>query len=222
MEKPTIIIDERERNSKVPELLVKKGVSIKFRVIEVGDYIVSQRIGIERKTIRDFIKSIYDGRIFDQITRLKEKFEIPVIIVEGDLNELILFVDNPNVFRGALITLILFHNAKIFFSINEEETADYISLMAKKEIKEKKEFFLPFLKTKPKTKDIKHIQLNIIKSFPYIGTKSAFKILKEYKTIKNFVNTNEAQLSKVIGLAKARKILEILNKNFEKEESLIS
>jgi ERCC4-type nuclease len=183
MEKPIVIIDERERNSKVPELLVKKGVSIKFRVIEVGDYIISQRIGVERKTIKDFIKSIYDGRIFDQISRLKEKFEIPVIVVEGDLNDLILFVDNPNVFRGALISLVLFNNTKIFFSLDEEETADYISLMAKQEMK-KKEFFLPFLKAKPKTKDIRQIQLNIISSFPYIGQKTAFKILKEYKNIK--------------------------------------
>lgn len=147
MEKPIVIIDERERNSKVPELLVKKGVSIKFRVIEVGDYIISQRIGVERKTIKDFIKSIYDGRIFDQISRLKEKFEIPVIVVEGDLNDLILFVDNPNVFRGALISLVLFNNTKIFFSLDEEETADYISLMAKQEMK-KKGIFPSFFKGK--------------------------------------------------------------------------
>lgn len=217
-EKPLVIIDERERNSEIPELLVKKGVTIKFRQLPVGDYLISDRIAIERKTLRDFVKSIYDGRFFDQCIRLKEAYEIPLMIVEGDLNELPLILENLNVFRGALISASLDYNIKIFYSLNKEETTDIIALIAKQE-KKKTSYEYPLVKGKPPIlKDLKHWQLYIVQSLPGIGSKSAEKLLESFKTVKNIFNASEKELAKLIGEKKAKKIFEIINKKYLEED----
>ena len=59
-----IVVDERERNSNIPDLLKEAGAAIDFAQLRVGDYVVSAETAVERKTIRDLISSIYDGRLF--------------------------------------------------------------------------------------------------------------------------------------------------------------
>jgi len=53
-----ILIDSREKDSGIPDLLKDKGTPILFENLEIGDLI------IERKTSKDFIASVFDGRIF--------------------------------------------------------------------------------------------------------------------------------------------------------------
>jgi ERCC4-type nuclease len=134
-EKPIIIVDFRERTSKIPELIVKKGASVKFNQLTLGDYIISERIAVERKTAHDFIKSIYDGRLFEQLKNLSDNYEIPILIVEGNMEEVLFEVQNPNIIRGALVSMAISYNAKIFYSENENETADYLVIIARQENK---------------------------------------------------------------------------------------
>jgi len=219
-ETPIIIIDERERKSNVPELLAKKGNLVKFKQLNVGDYVISDRIAIERKTLKDFVKSIYEGRIFEQLSRLVEAYEMPIIIVEGDLNDVIFYLENLNIFRGALVSLIINTNVKLLYSLNENETADYISIIARREMKRSKEIFTPIIKGKKRIENIKDWQSYILQSFPYIGPKSAKILLREFKTLKDVFNADERKLSSLIGKEKARKIIEILNKKWEENSKI--
>jgi hypothetical protein len=52
-----ILVDNREINSGVITYLRRFGVRLEFRQLAVGDYIVSQRIGVERKS--------QNGKTFD-------------------------------------------------------------------------------------------------------------------------------------------------------------
>ena len=81
-----VIVDERERGSRVPEELKKFDVFVKFDTLIVGDYLISSDVVVERKTASDFINSIIDGRLFDQAGRLKDSYERPIIIVEGEFS----------------------------------------------------------------------------------------------------------------------------------------
>jgi len=221
MEKPIVIIDERERASEIPELLVKKGVSIRFRQLPVGDYLISEKIAIERKSLKDFSKSIFDGRLFDQISRLKEAYDIPVIIVEGDYTELPFVTENLNALRGALLSLAIDFDIKIIHSINKEETAEYIALIAKHEMKKQGSSQYPLVKGKPpKIEKIKDWQLYVLQSLPGIGIKSAEKLLNEFKNLKNVFNASEKELARIIGEAKARKVIEVINKRIDEETNL--
>lgn len=53
----TIIADNRERASGIPELLNKNGVFVMLKQLVVGDYMIEDNIVIERKTNTDFAKN---------------------------------------------------------------------------------------------------------------------------------------------------------------------
>jgi DNA excision repair protein ERCC-4 len=80
-----IVVDERERRSGIPDLLRQAGAIIDFAQLKVGDYVVSPNTAIERKTIQDLLNSIYDGRLFVQCSQLNEHYAKPVLIVEGNI-----------------------------------------------------------------------------------------------------------------------------------------
>ena len=83
-----IVVDERERNGNIPELLKNAGAVIDFTQLKVGDYVVSSETAVERKTVRDLISSIYDGRLFLQCSDLVKHYQKPLLVVQGNIAEL--------------------------------------------------------------------------------------------------------------------------------------
>jgi DNA excision repair protein ERCC-4 len=83
-----IVVDERERSSSIPSLLKKAGAVIDFAQLKVGDYIVSPETAVERKTVRDLVGSIYDGRLFVQCSDLVKHYPKPLLVVQGNIAEL--------------------------------------------------------------------------------------------------------------------------------------
>ena len=67
MEQGKIFVDPRERE--MGKLLEAKGLEVTLKNLEVGDYVVSDRVAIERKTAQDFVASIIDPQrnLFRQI-----------------------------------------------------------------------------------------------------------------------------------------------------------
>jgi len=61
-EKSIILIDNREKDSGIPNILKERNIPILFENLEIGDYIIGDLI-IERKTSKDFIASIFDENI---------------------------------------------------------------------------------------------------------------------------------------------------------------
>ena len=97
-----ILVDNRERNLLMHEELSNLGVLMDFAQLPVGDYIISDRTCVERKTVPDFEKSIMDNRLFDQIKRLSESFAKPILLIEGDDSE---FRLSDNVILGTILKL---------------------------------------------------------------------------------------------------------------------
>ena len=80
-EKIMIYVDHRER--KIIKKLSEKNVMIETGQLEVGDFIISDRVGVERKEVGDFLNSMMDKRLFTQMTNLKDNFLSPLLIIEG-------------------------------------------------------------------------------------------------------------------------------------------
>ena len=79
-----IVADEREKKSGIPSLLKGIGINLEIKTLSIGDYIVAPETIVERKSISDLVSSVFDGRLFDQCNRMKENFQFPIIIIEGD------------------------------------------------------------------------------------------------------------------------------------------
>ncbi len=215
-EKITVVVDSREFFSPVVDELSSLGVQIVEKQLDVADYVCSERVGIERKKAEDFSASIIDGRLFEQVTRLSEAYEKPVIIIEGYnfFNRNI----NPNAVYGAIASLISRFNISVFRTETPRETALLIYSIAKKEqIDNGKDVAIRF---KPKSNSIPKIQEYLVSGLPKINIKLARRLLSVFKTPKNVFSASESELRKVegIGEKKARIIWKILNEEWREED----
>ncbi len=206
-----IYVDERESRSEVPVYLRKRGAAIVWRNLDVGDYLVSERVAIERKTVNDLVKSVFDGRFFDQLTRLVEAYESPVLVVEGDLTKARKFTSRWNAVLGALTSAVMEFNVPALFSTSPEDTASIILFIARKERSGKKGVRMVVHK-KPKLESIEDWQLYIVQSLPFVGPKTAQRLLEKFGNVQRVFTASIAELSKVegIGEKKAATIVRIL------------
>lgn len=208
--KPKVIIDTREKNSPVPSELASSGIEIEFKNLEVGDYIV-KNIVIERKTVSDFISSMINKRLLNQLESMKS-IEKKLLIIEGIEEDDIYGTKsgvNGNAIRGFLLTIILTYNTPIIFTKDYEDSAGFLKVLAKKEEKSKE----ISINAKRKSKDINEQLQYIMEGFPGIGPKSAKKLLKELKTIRNIINSSNEELKRIIG--KKAEIFNIIDKKYK-------
>ena len=195
-EKKKIIVDYREKNCLIPYELIDLGIEVEFKELKIGDYIAGNVI-IERKTISDFISSMLNKRIFSQIEDLKQ-FENKLLIIEG-IEERELYNDNnetgvnANAIRGLLLSITLKHKIPIIFTKNSEDTAKYLFILLNKKENEMS------LNAKKKARNKKEQLQFILEGFPGIGPKTAKKLLKEFKSIKNITNASEEELRNILG-----------------------
>ena len=214
MQSLKIIVDNRERNLEIIDRLSDSGVDLNFAQLPVGDYIVSSRICVERKTVSDFENSIIDNRLFEQLDRLHLSFEKPILIIEGGEVDYRL---GENVIIGTMLKLYLDYNVQVIKSANAEETAIMLSKLAQREqIEDNRKPRIIGLK---KAHTTYQWQVLMLSSVPGIGPSLAHSLLEHFKTIKNMATADVDELMKVekIGKKKADSIYKIINSKFTAE-----
>ena len=65
-----IIIDTREKQSLIAANLINQKANIKFEHLDIADYLIADT-AIERKTFQDFVGSILNKRLTEQLQNLK-------------------------------------------------------------------------------------------------------------------------------------------------------
>jgi len=212
-----IIIDKRETKSGIPELIKSVGIKTEMKILPVGDYIVAPETVVERKSIHDLISSVFDGRLFDQCSRLKENFQFPIILIEGDVDEIENITENPLIFYGAISTVVVDFKIPIIPTPNATHTAKLlISLCSRKEVPKG-----PFLKKIRKSNDLQRQQLSTLCSLPGVGQKLAIRMLEKFGSPMNVFKVSAIELSKVEGLGpsrakKIKKMLQTQSKHLKK------
>lgn len=205
-----IVVDERERQSGIPDELIELKAIVDFAHLEVGDYIVAPDSAVERKSIRDLVKSIYDGRLFAQCSELVTHYPKPVLIVEGGNDMFERIIDNPMVIYGALASVALDFRIAVIHTPSVSHTAKALVAMANRALKEKQG---PLLRKVKKSNPVKIQQLSMLASLPSVGDKLAMRLLEKFQTPIKALNASTAELARVegMGYARASKLRRVLD-----------
>lgn len=212
----TVYVDSREMRSEVVKKLYE------MANVKVGnynaDYIVSDRVAIERKTVDDFVESIVDKRLFDQLINLKKNYLKPILIVEGDGIYRRL---NPNAIRGALATIVVDFGIPVLFTKSPEETAEFIVSLARREqLAKDREVSPHYGKTKMTLKE--QIEY-VVSSISDIGPVIAKNLLEHFQTIENIAKADVEDLMKVpkVGKKTAEKIVRIMKTPYKDADKFV-
>lgn len=188
-----VIVDNREKNSLVPSELMKLGFEVEWKQLPVADYLVNG-VAIERKTVSDLKSSIVNKRIVQQLMELKQ-YDKCFLLVEGILDEDIYDGGiHENAFRGFLLSVALDYNVPIVFTHDEEDTAKYIYVLAKR----KGKVDAGIRASKILLSEAEQAQF-ILEGFPNVGVVKAKALLKKFGSLKNVFNASVESLGEVLG-----------------------
>ncbi len=212
-----VIVDHRETNSGVVKQLKNLGAEIALERLQVGDYVLSNRVGVEFKTVKDFIDSLLDNRLLTQANLLRQTFPRALIIVEG--TESIYSVRNlhPHSVMGMLATINVSYGIPIIYTKDPFETARMLLFIAKREQDETGKDVSAIGMRKAQT--LHEQQEQLVASVFGIGPTLARPLLERFGSISGIVNASVDELREVplIGEKKARKIKEVFESRYEPE-----
>jgi len=213
MKRVLIFVDSREIQNGIVEYFGQYDCEVQQKNLLYGDFIISDRVCIERKTVNDFINSITDKRLFQQLQNMKENFEKPILLIEGQ--ESLYGILQPNIIRGVLSSISIDMGIPIVWTRDVADTAGLVYWMAKREqILEKRDVVF---RNKKVPKKHSEKQEYFISSLPDVSVIRAKALLKHFKSPQNIFNAEEKELQKVRGVGKkiAKNIKEVLDKNYK-------
>ncbi|GGN05243.1 DEAD/DEAH box helicase [Halarchaeum nitratireducens] len=130
-----VVVDQRELESTIARDLSKREhVETRLETLAVGDYVVSDRVALERKSVADFLDTLLGGDrdLFEQARDLARHYDRPVFILEGgDLYGARNV--HPNAIRGALASLAVDYGLSVLRTEDEDDTADMLDVLAGRE-----------------------------------------------------------------------------------------
>jgi len=210
-EKLQIYVDRREIRSGVARALESAGTDVILTTLEVGDYIVSDRVAIERKTDVDFLDSIIDKdrNIFGQLSDLARTYDRPVLIIEG-ANLYTARQIHPNAIRGVLASIATDFGIPIISTRDAQDTAALIQVIAKREQVDEKR--TPSLHGRKTAMTLSEQQKYIISSISNIGPVAARKLLQHFGSVESVMRAGPDELMEVesIGPKTAQRIREVV------------
>lgn len=213
-QKAKIIVDKRERG--FPELFLELGAEVEEKLLELGDFLCSEKTAVERKTRADFESSVLDMRLFHQLDNLRRNFENVIVIVEGERT------GEGSLSRaslmGAYASVMTDYGASIFFTKNEKSTAELVYSIAKHEQLAKKVPMRVFAKRKTHT--LAQTQRSVVEMLPMVGPSMAKKLLMHFGSLDMLFRASEDELLQIDGLGekKAKAIWRTIHEAYNPDE----
>lgn len=192
-----MIVDTREMPTAVARELARLDVVISGESLEIGDYVLSEDVAVERKESNDFIQSMIDGRLFVQLSALRSAYRRPVLIIEGEQITGLRAV-NPASIYGALASIAIRMRIPILWTRNAEETANVLYRLAHLEqISSEKPLRTRSGDAKSTDADILEY---ILSGFPGVDTVTSRALLSEFGTLEQVFSANQKKLQNVKGV----------------------
>jgi Fanconi anemia group M protein len=211
-----IVVDNRELRSGIAKSLKSLGAELQVETLEVGDYILSDRIGVETKTAGDFAQSIVDKRLFEQLGAMKDTFPIPLLVIIGEGLYGAGGVSHQAI-RGALASAMVDFRVPLVNVASTEDAANLLFTIARREQQERKHT-LSIRGGKPSL-STSALQEYIVASLPGVNTTLAKRLLAKFGNVREVIHASIEQLEEVhgIGKTKAKAIRRALDAPYEQE-----
>ena len=205
-----IYVDMREQRSGVlAALAAMEHIHVQVGALPCGDYVLSPEVVVERKSATDFIVSIMEGRIFQQIEKMKLDYQRPIVLIEGDVFSTRSAIDNKAI-AGAISYINAIANVGVLMVLDAAETPLLLATMAR-HLQEGLGYEINLHPKKPKPN--KEAAQYLIGSLPGIGPSNARKLYEHFGTAAKVFAASPSQLAQVkgIGAKTAERIHELIH-----------
>uniref|UniRef100_K3WYP1 ERCC4 domain-containing protein n=1 Tax=Globisporangium ultimum (strain ATCC 200006 / CBS 805.95 / DAOM BR144) TaxID=431595 RepID=K3WYP1_GLOUD len=135
-----VVVDVREFRSALPSMLHKEGLMVLPITLEIGDYILSPQICVERKSISDLFGSLNSGRLFNQAENMRRFYQTPVLLIEftqgkafslQDASEIGTEITATNIISKLTLLILHFPSLRIVWSRSPHATVELFKVIKK-------------------------------------------------------------------------------------------
>src|SRR3954447_17233213 len=192
-----LLFDHGERRSGVPAELGRLGVDVQAARLPAGDYVVSDRLVIERKGPTDLAASIKDRRLVEQLARLADAYPSVVLIVEGDPVHM-----HEAAWQGALGRALTL-GASVLRTTDAQDSAAWIARLYRQEGKPPSgPRGMPRVR-RPTDDDLQTAE-DVLRSLPGISTVGAGRLLAHFRSLERVFAARRDELLEVRGIGPVR------------------
>jgi DNA excision repair protein ERCC-4 len=192
-----LLFDHGERRSGVPAELERLSVDVRGVRLPAGDYVLSDRLVVERKGPADLAASIKDRRLFEQLARLADAYSSVVLIVEGDPVHM-----HEAAWQGALGRALTI-GASVLQTRDPRDTAEWVARLYRLEGKPASEPRGSPRVRRPTDDDLQTAE-DVLRSLPGISTVGARRLLARFGSLERVFAAGRAELLEVRGIGPVR------------------
>ena len=130
----SLFVQVTKPRSKLARKLQKLGMNLEPLEEEgnIDRYVISKRLVIERRTGSSLLQGIMDKTLFVSAVDMREDYEIPILILEGEVNYKYTQF-SPQAVRGALTSMMIEYGINVLHTANLEETEAIVTMIARQE-----------------------------------------------------------------------------------------
>ncbi|MFB6168887.1 MAG: DEAD/DEAH box helicase [Haloferacaceae archaeon] len=215
-----LVVDQRELDSAIArDLSTREGIETRLETLAVGDYVVSDRVAVERKSVSDFLDTLLgeDRSLFEQARALAKHYARPVLIVEGgdlygERNV------HPDAIRGAVASLAVDFDMSVLHTEDEGDTADMLAVLAKREQTTRDRAVSAHGEKGAKTLDEQ--QEYVVSAIAEVGPVTARSLLEHFGTVEAVMTAREDDLQHVegVGAVTAERVREVAGSDYAPDE----
>jgi Fanconi anemia group M protein len=213
-----IVVDSRDISSPTARELVSLGVAVKQETLELGDFILSDAVVVERKTVDDFAASIIDGRLFNQVAELKEAVSKPLIVIEGETLQPSRDI-RPEAMMGAIASVLVDFGVPLVWTKTPAETAQLMVAITRRERAAGRRI----LRVRPERKptSLAQEQEFVVAGLPSVDTVLAKRLLKAFGSVERVFVAAEKELQDVEGIGGkiSQRIRRVISEKYKPDES---
>ncbi len=195
-----IVADKAEMDSKIPrKLSTMEGVDARVETLETGDYVLSDRVAVERKEVDDFLQSMIDGDrdLFQQFKEVSNAYDRPVLIIEGDG----LYTRrniHPNAIRSTIASIAIDFGGSVLRTRDSDDTAEMLETIARRE--QEDDDRTVSLHGSKEAKTLTEQQRYVVASITEVGPVTAERLLEHFGSIRAVMNAGRDELVEVEGI----------------------
>ena len=212
-----IVADQRELNATIGrELSRRDEYEVRLETLEVGDYVLSDRVVVERKTAADFVDTLLGGdrSLFEQIGAMTTHYDRPIVIIEGGKLQEQRDI-HPNAIRGALASLTVDFGVSVLFTDDITDTTELLATIAEREQRHGGRETSVHGEKGGRT--LTEQQEYVLSSLAAVGPVTARSLLETFGSIEAVISASETELLNADGVGKitAERIREVVASEYD-------
>jgi len=205
-----VVVDTREFMSHLPCVLHCAGFALAPVTLDVGDYVLSPELCVERKSVPDLVGSLASGRLYTQAEAMCRHYATPALLIEFDADKQFgltsvgdLGNDVSSRALGSKLALLLLHFPKlrVIWSRSVHATAAIFAAL-KANAEQPDEATAAAVGVQAEERESEHLvntaALDLLRRLPGVNERSAKTLLRRFGLLAALAASSEAEIAEAM------------------------